>query len=255
MGVASRLFLCADTGREGDGPVGTRRPPHSPSLRPVASPRVASAEGEAAEWSVIRSRVPCPSTSRSSTLVTCHPRRRHAATVGCSCTVFGVRYGSRSRKTSCADSPGREEAARKGGCAAEADWGPRRTRRLGEDIGTRPGVRENTAEGKCWKPFQNATPLCVVQENLLQGGEGTATAGTCVSWQFVPQFVHRIWGCPSRRCVRVVPESGSRSSWKPFRRGRRINSSRRKRFRNLGVTTRGNSPWRVGLDDVTLVGQ
>ena len=203
-----RSFLCVDTGREGDGPVGMRRSPHSPSLRPVASPRVASAEGEAAEWSVIRSRVPCPSTSRSSTLVTCHPRRRHAATVGCSCTVFGVRYGSKSRKTSCADSPGREEAACKGGWGAEVDWGPQCTRRLGEDIGTRLGVRENTAEGKCWKPFQNATPLCVVQENLLQGGEGTATAGTCGSWQFVPQFVHRIWGCPSRRCVRVVPEPG-----------------------------------------------
>jgi len=251
------VSLCADTGREGEGPFGTRRSLHSPPLRPVASPKAAPVEPGSAEWRVMRSRVPCPSTSRSSTLVTCHPHRRHAATVGCSCAVFGVRYGSRSRKTSCegADSPGREEAAREGGCAAEADWGPRRTRRLGEDIGTRLGVRENTAEGEGFgSPSKIATSLCVAQENLLQGGGGTVTAGTCGSWQFVPQFVHRIWGCPSRRCVRVVPESGPRSSWKPFRRGRRINSSRRKRFRDLGVTTRSNSPRSVGLNAMTLGG-
>ena len=139
-------------------------------LRPVASPEAASAEGEAAEWSVMRSRVPCPSTSRSSTLVTCHPRRRHAATVGCSCTVFGVRYGSKSRKTSCADSAGREEAARKGGCAAEADWGPRRTRRLGEDIGTRPGVGENTI-GRVEALPKRHTFLCKPGEPVTGGAE------------------------------------------------------------------------------------
>lgn len=118
----------------------------------------------------MRSRVPCPSTSRSSTPVTCHPRRRHAATVGYSCTVFGVQYGSKSRKTSCADSAGREEAARKGGCAAEADWGSRRTRRLEEDIGTRLGVGENTV-GRVEALPKRHTFLCKPGEPVTGGAK------------------------------------------------------------------------------------
>ncbi len=140
-------------------------------LRPVASPEAASAEGEAAEWSVMRRRVPLPSTSRSSTLPTCHPRRRHATTSGCWSTVSGARYGSRSRRAS----PGRLDSSDRGdedrGVVWEGGVGCvlRSARRRQEDIGTRR-KNENTAVMAAFGSASECGALiCVVGGNPLHG--------------------------------------------------------------------------------------